>query len=154
MFKKENGITLVALVVTIIVLLILAGVSISMISGDDGIATQASKAKSETDIGNVEDAINMAVSAAKTAHYAKFADGSVTTLKPALTVKDVNDSLSGYTIDGTETSIIGSSNDTKTFDVKKSGDSTAAYTVTFTVETETEGSNTYYNITDAKVSAK
>ena len=46
--KKSNGITLIALVITIIVLLILAGVSIAMISGDDGIATRANQAKTET----------------------------------------------------------------------------------------------------------
>ena len=39
--RKEGGITLIALVVTIIVLIILAGVSISMIVGDNGIITQA-----------------------------------------------------------------------------------------------------------------
>lgn len=47
--KKQNGITLIALVITIIVLLILAGVSIAMISGDDGIATRAQEAKEETE---------------------------------------------------------------------------------------------------------
>lgn len=47
--RKQKGITLVALVITIIVLLILAGVSISMISGDDGIATRASEAKQQTE---------------------------------------------------------------------------------------------------------
>ncbi len=46
--KREKGITLVALVVTIIVLLILAGVSISMISGDDGIVEKASQASEKT----------------------------------------------------------------------------------------------------------
>ena len=40
--KKENGITLIALVITIIVLLILAGVSISLVIGDNGVLTQAS----------------------------------------------------------------------------------------------------------------
>ena len=39
--KKEQGITLIALVVTIVVLLILAGVSISMLTGENGIVTQA-----------------------------------------------------------------------------------------------------------------
>ncbi len=53
--RKQKGITLVALVVTIIVLLILAGVSISMISGDDGIATQASEAKSKTEAASQEE---------------------------------------------------------------------------------------------------
>ena len=45
MYKRNNkGITLIALVITIIVLLILAGVSISMLSGDNSILTNATKA--------------------------------------------------------------------------------------------------------------
>ena len=49
MFKKNKGITLIALVITIIVLLILAGVSIAMLTGENGILTQAQKAKEETE---------------------------------------------------------------------------------------------------------
>lgn len=41
MLKKQKGITLVALVITIIVLIILAGVSIALVLGDDGIVTKA-----------------------------------------------------------------------------------------------------------------
>ena len=41
MFKKERGITLIALIVTIIVLLILAGVTISLAIKDQGIFTKA-----------------------------------------------------------------------------------------------------------------
>ena len=44
-FKQEKAITLVALVVTIIVLIILAGVSISLVLGDNGIITKAREAK-------------------------------------------------------------------------------------------------------------
>ena len=44
MFKKESGITLVALVVTIIVLLILAGVAISLTIGNNGIFNRAQEA--------------------------------------------------------------------------------------------------------------
>ncbi len=40
MIKERKGITLIALVITIIVLLILAGVSISMLIGDNGILTR------------------------------------------------------------------------------------------------------------------
>ena len=47
MFKKEKGITLVALVVTIVVLLILAGVSISLILDNQGVINQAKNAKTE-----------------------------------------------------------------------------------------------------------
>ena len=66
-FEQREGITLIALVVTIIVLLILAGVSIAMLTGRNGILTQAQKAKEETkqaeknemsDLKNVESLIN------------------------------------------------------------------------------------------------
>ena len=48
MFKKEKGITLVALVVTIVVLLILAGVSISLVLGPNGLITRAQEARNAT----------------------------------------------------------------------------------------------------------
>ena len=44
-FKKEKGITLIALVVTIIILIILAGVSINLLFGQYGIITRAKNAK-------------------------------------------------------------------------------------------------------------
>ena len=52
---RNNGITLIALVVTIIVLLILAGVSIAMLTGQNGILTQAQRAKEETEQATVEE---------------------------------------------------------------------------------------------------
>ena len=45
--KEMKGITLIALVVTIVVLLILTGVGINLVIGDNGIITMAQKAKSE-----------------------------------------------------------------------------------------------------------
>ena len=42
--KQNGGITLIALAITIIVLLILAGVSIAMLTGENGILTQAQRA--------------------------------------------------------------------------------------------------------------
>ena len=53
--KNSNGITLIALVITIIVLLILAGVSISMLTGDNGILTQAQNAKNRTEEAQKEE---------------------------------------------------------------------------------------------------
>ena len=47
--RKRKGITLIALVVTVIVLLVLAGVSISMLTGQNGILTQAQNAKDKTE---------------------------------------------------------------------------------------------------------
>ena len=64
--KQNQGITLIALVVTIVVLLILAGVSISMLTGENGIITQAQDAKENTDIGNEKEIVNLAATGAKT----------------------------------------------------------------------------------------
>ena len=64
--KSEKGITLIALVVTIVVLLILAAVSISMLGGENGIITKAIEAKDETTIGEEKEKVQLAVTAAKT----------------------------------------------------------------------------------------
>ena len=47
--KNKNGITLIALVITIIVLLILAGISITMLAGDNSILQRAADAKERTE---------------------------------------------------------------------------------------------------------
>ena len=52
---KNSGITLIALVITIVVLIILAGVSISTLTVQNGIIDNASKAKQSTkDAGDLE----------------------------------------------------------------------------------------------------
>ncbi len=57
--KSNKGITLVALVITIIVLLILAGVSISLVVGDNGVLTQAQNASQKTDLASAKSALEM-----------------------------------------------------------------------------------------------
>lgn len=64
MLKNNKGITLIALVVTIIVLLILAGVSIAMLTGDNGILTQSKTAKTDTEKAEAVERINLALNAA------------------------------------------------------------------------------------------
>ena len=59
--KNEEGITLVALVITIIVLLILAGVTLSMVMGESGIFGKANSAKEKTQLSNAEETIKLAV---------------------------------------------------------------------------------------------
>ena len=61
MLKNNKGITLIALVITIIVLLILAGVSIAMLTGENGILKQATTAVSDTEVGAAEEAIKLAI---------------------------------------------------------------------------------------------
>ena len=59
--KTTKGITLIALVITIIVLLILAGVSIAMLTGDNGILTQANEAKEQTEYKGAEEKVKLAI---------------------------------------------------------------------------------------------
>ena len=70
MIKNNKGITLIALVITIIVLLILAGVSIAMLTGSNGILTQATNADKTTTIATVREKVELAVQAAYTAKLA------------------------------------------------------------------------------------
>lgn len=53
--KENTGITMISLVVTIIVLIILAGISINLLVGDNGIITLAQRAKENTDIAKIEE---------------------------------------------------------------------------------------------------
>ena len=53
--KKEQGITIITLVVTIIILIILAGVSLNATLGDNGIITQAQRARENIEIARVEE---------------------------------------------------------------------------------------------------
>ena len=58
--KKNQGITLIALVITIIVLLILAGISIMMLTGNNSILNQATNARKNTIEGQEKEAITLA----------------------------------------------------------------------------------------------
>ena len=79
MMKEQKGITLVALVITIIVLLILAGVSIAALSGQNGILTNASEAKQQDAIGAAKDIVSMAINESINAYYdATYAGGDDT----------------------------------------------------------------------------
>ncbi len=57
--QHNNGITLIALVVTIIVLIILAGVSINLVLGDNGIITKAKQAKAKTEQAKLNEEIGL-----------------------------------------------------------------------------------------------
>ncbi len=63
--ETQKGITLIALVITIIVLLILAGVSIAMLTGQNGILTQAQNAKTTTENKSAEEKVKLAVMGAR-----------------------------------------------------------------------------------------
>ena len=87
--RNQKGITLIALVITIIVLLILAGVSIAMLTGQNGILTRANDAKNDTAEAEVVERINMELNAI----YADVLTGGITFDDDY--VQDVNDNLAG-----------------------------------------------------------
>ena len=61
MLNNKKGITLIALVVTVVVLIILAGVSINAVLGDNGIIKKANQAASVTKEAEVKEAINRTI---------------------------------------------------------------------------------------------
>ena len=63
--KSKNGITLIALVITIIVLLILAGVTIATLTGDNGILTKAQSTKIQSERASIKEQIELAVVASR-----------------------------------------------------------------------------------------
>lgn len=83
-FKKQNGITLVALVVTIIVLLILAGVSLSLVAGENGILGRATKAADETIKSSAQEEASLLISDIVADYYEKKYVSDNTTDKTAV----------------------------------------------------------------------
>ena len=67
------------MVITIIVLLILAGVSISLVVGDNGVLTQSKNSSDNTKIGQMQEALQIAMSDTQTAYFGNYAlNASVT----------------------------------------------------------------------------
>ncbi|MBR3163392.1 MAG: hypothetical protein IKF17_04780, partial [Clostridia bacterium] len=59
--KKQNGITLIALVITIIVLLILAGITIASLTGENGILSRASESRDSQNKAQVQEELQLIV---------------------------------------------------------------------------------------------
>ena len=93
--KASNGITLIALVVTIIILLILATISIGMLSGNNGILKKSREAKTNTEIGKEKETIELAYNSAVAK---KVSNGDAS----AVTAEDLNTELTnqGASADG------------------------------------------------------
>ena len=79
--KGNKGITLIALVITIIVLLILAAVSIAMLTGENSILRRGSQASAENQLGAANDAVSLYVTNLITDFYEDaYVTGNNTTL--------------------------------------------------------------------------
>ena len=96
MKNNQKGITLIALVVTIIVLLILAGVSIAMLTGEGGVLGNAREASIKTKLMNTADEISLTVSQTATKFFKdKYTGDDVSTSASTATelTKKLNDSI-------------------------------------------------------------
>ncbi len=101
MKTNQKGITLVALVITIIVLLILAGVTIASLSGDNGLMTKGTKAKEEDRIAtareNVIDAFNVALTEYLDEKYVSNSAGSDDPVTKLSTLMKADDDIKDVT---------------------------------------------------------
>lgn len=140
MFKEQKGVTLIALVITIIVLLILAGVSIAMLTGDNGILTKASSSNETNSIAQIKEDVSLAVSEimANKADPTYNGNESTLSIKNIATIAARNDASLTITTDSlAETEITDSS---ASFDVTVNK---ITYTVTYTPKTASTVSKIY-----------
>ena len=113
--EAQKGITLIALVITIIVLLILAGVSIAMLTGQNGILTQANNAKNETELASAKEKVELAVIGA----ISQTRDGTLTVGKLRTELANYGGTVEGDTFPVTATV------DGKSFTVDNKGNVTS-----------------------------
>ena len=124
--KSNKGITLVALIITIIVLLILAGVSISLVVGDNGVMNQAQKAAKRTDLASAQSALELTLSSVTSTFLGDVWENNTSQkIADNVTVYDLDKELqnNGFYIvsfGGSENSA--NNSDTKTYYVKDDKD--------------------------------
>lgn len=128
--KNQKGITLVALVITIIVLLILAGVSISLVIGNNGVLTQASNAVVTNDKATALQEVQMAAADASADYYADWPTNASTEKGPKYTADVFKNNCQGAS--EVEISTV-PTNSTGTIYVKYTAKSNAIYYFTIDV---------------------
>ena len=92
--RNKEGITLIALVITIIVLLILVGVSIAMLTGTNGILTQAQLAKSETEKAAARESLEIKMLGAKTENSTESIEDSLSKMDNVEIMSKTKDGVS------------------------------------------------------------
>ena len=126
MIKNQKGITLIALVITIIVLLILAGVSIAMLTGPNGLLTNANTAKTQTSEKGDAEKINIALQAIQSEIYGKEAASS--SYDPTTDLEHLKDASVTGLAEG-EYTVADNSSDTITITSKTHGSITGSINV-------------------------
>ena len=104
--KGQGGITLVALVVTIVVLLILAGITIALVFAQNGVVGKAQEAARDSNKGTIADNIQGYIVSQQMEAIQTNADQDITTdLKSALTAAGITNSGSGTVTVKADTSV-------------------------------------------------
>ena len=104
--KGQGGITLVALVVTIVVLLILAGITIALVFADNGVVDKAQQAAADSNKGTIADNIQgYIVSKQMEAIQNNTSQDITTDLKSALTAVGISNSGSGTVTVNADTTV-------------------------------------------------
>ena len=104
--RNNKGITLIALVITIIVLLILAGVSIAMLTGNNGILTQAGNASADTKVAEAKELASLDVSDLVSEYYeAQYVNNQsgLTTAGAYVKAKLITSDATKYTVQADKT---------------------------------------------------
>ena len=78
--KEKQGITLIALIITIIVLLILAGISIAMLAGDNGILTRTKSSKQISEIAGIKEEIKTEIIAEQAGNEGNISESALKTI--------------------------------------------------------------------------
>ena len=86
--KRQNGITLIALVITIIVLVILAGITIASVTGEKGIIKEARTAKELSEKVALEELVELAIIKAEQKHRNPTIDNVIEELKNSKVISD------------------------------------------------------------------
>ena len=100
--KNQRGITLIALVITIIVLIILAGVAINLTLGENGILRRAQDAQKLSDKATVKEKIEVAIVEVQVEEVTSTGSLTLQKLYETLESKDSNITLNEYTQGDTE----------------------------------------------------
>lgn len=92
--KKQNGITLISLVITIVILIILAGVAINLSIGENGIFSKAKEARRQYEIADVREKIEIAMLDIESDQIVKNEECTVDTM-----VEELPNKINGITIE-------------------------------------------------------
>ena len=85
-FKRQNrAITLVSLVITIIILLILAGITIATLTGENGLFVRAQRAKIKSQLASAKEEVSLAIAAKISENY-----DNIDSITPKMVVNEIN----------------------------------------------------------------